>query len=111
MSSRLDVNSTTSLADGSKEGETPPDAHEGNKTLDDADRLRMLGYDAVLGRPLGLWGSTAMNLCHLFWGFEYIINIALYAYQAPLLFVSGQSLFTSRVSTYNRSLAIPSSLF
>lgn len=56
--------------------------------LDDASRLRMLGYDAVLGRPLGFWGSTAMNLCQLSCVYEYVSNSVIYGYQGGLLFVS-----------------------
>lgn len=56
--------------------------------LTDEDRLRMLGYDVSLGRPLGFWSSAGMNLCHLSFIYEFISQISLYSHEGPLLFVS-----------------------
>ncbi len=55
--------------------------------LSDDERLRMLGYDAVLGRPFGFWSSAAMNVCHNSFIFEFIAYTSLYAWNGPLLFV------------------------
>lgn len=56
--------------------------------LSDEERLRMLGYDVSLGRPLGFWGSAGMNVCHNSWIFDFIMYTAMYAKAGPLLFVS-----------------------
>jgi hypothetical protein len=58
--------------------------------LSDEERLRMLGYDVRLGRPLGFWGSAGMNVCHNSFIFEFIAYTALYAKPGPLLFVSSR---------------------
>lgn len=59
-----------------------------SKKLDDTAKLRLLGYDAVLGRPLGFWSSTAMSLCYMCPIDEIVVCTMTYAYAAPLVFVS-----------------------
>jgi hypothetical protein len=59
-----------------------------SQQLTDVERLRMLGYDATLGRPLGFWSSAAMNLCHMSFVYEFIALAGVLAYKGPLLFVS-----------------------
>lgn len=83
------VDSTTNLhaphnERGSCESQTPPL----NTTASDADRLRMLGYDAVLGRPFGFWGSAAMNICQLNFVNEFYLSSQNWGYRGPLLWVS-----------------------
>ncbi|CAK9785795.1 hypothetical protein CC85DRAFT_303523 [Cutaneotrichosporon oleaginosum] len=57
--------------------------------LSDNERLRMLGYDAVLGRPLSFWGSVGMSMCYNSVQFEFPSYSLLYSYRAPLLFIIG----------------------
>ena len=59
-----------------------------DKPLTDTDRLRMLGYDAQLGRPFGFWGLFGMNFCNESILYEFLLGTSLYSYQAPLIFVS-----------------------
>jgi hypothetical protein len=59
--------------------------------LSDDERLRMLGYDAVLGRALGFWSSSGMTFCYNPILFEFTAYMAIYAYRAPLVFVSSAS--------------------
>jgi hypothetical protein len=72
-------------------GKAESSQHDEGKVLNEAERLKMLGYDAALGRPLGLWSATAMNFCHLSFQFEYIMYISQYSYNGPLLFVSSKT--------------------
>ncbi|BEI94524.1 uncharacterized protein CcaverHIS019_0700960 [Cutaneotrichosporon cavernicola] len=58
-------------------------------TLTDDERLRMLGYDVSLGRPLGFWSSAGLNVCHSSAIFDFIGYQAMYAYDGPLLFIIG----------------------
>lgn len=67
------------------------DGREATGPLSDEERLQMLGYDAVLGRPLGFWSSSAMNVCHNSFVFEFIAYTSLYAWPGPLLFVRTKS--------------------
>jgi hypothetical protein len=55
---------------------------------DDAGRLRLMGYDQVLGRPLGFWGSTAMSICQLNFVNDWATHALAYGYNGPILFVS-----------------------
>lgn len=87
----MTLNSNSDRADSVKaEGERIDDveAREHTCLLSDEERLQMLGYDAVLGRPLGFWSSAAMNVCHNSFIFEFISYTSLYGYSAPLVFVS-----------------------
>jgi hypothetical protein len=59
-----------------------------SETLTDADRLRRLGYDMVLDRPYSFWGLFSMNIFHESILYEFMLATSLYAYNAPLLFVS-----------------------
>lgn len=56
--------------------------------LSDDERLRMLGYDAVLGRPLDFWASAGMSICYTPMLFDATVYMSIYAYRGPLLFVS-----------------------
>lgn len=103
---RPEVNSTTHLtmlereADHGSEWdrevehgkpEVEPDQQIEAAPMSEGERLQMLGYDAVLGRPLGFWSASAMNFCHLSFQWEWIVYIAMYSYNGPLIFVSGRS--------------------
>jgi hypothetical protein len=68
------------------EGEEESGSHH----LTDVERLRMLGYDAALSRPLGFWSSAAMTLCHMSFVYDFIALAGCYAYDGPLLFVSSR---------------------
>lgn len=65
-------------------------AREAIGPLSDDERLRMLGYDVQLGRPLGFWSSAGLNVSHNSFVTDFISWCALYAYPGPLLFVSAQ---------------------
>lgn len=54
----------------------------------DAERLRNLGYDAVLGRPLGFWGNMFLSLTCMNPMFDVVVSTTIWAYQGPELFVS-----------------------
>lgn len=69
----------------------------------DAERLRTLGYDAVLGRPLGFWGNMFLSLTCMNPMFDVVVSTTIWAYQGPELFVS-----TSRSGTDPSSTATPS---
>lgn len=87
----MTLNSDSDRSDSVKaEGERidEVDVRENACLLSDEERLQMLGYDAVLGRPLGFWSSSAMNVCHNSFIFEFISYTSLYGYSAPLVFVS-----------------------
>ncbi|GMK58997.1 hypothetical protein CspeluHIS016_0700120 [Cutaneotrichosporon spelunceum] len=57
--------------------------------LSDDERLRMLGYDSVLGRPFNFWGSAGISCCYNPVLFEFVAYSNMYAYRAPLLFLIG----------------------
>jgi hypothetical protein len=59
-----------------------------NVPTDDTAKLRSLGYDAVLGRPLGFWSALGLNVCHMGFIVEANSQVVLFAYSAPKLFVS-----------------------
>ncbi|KLT41810.1 hypothetical protein CC85DRAFT_328672 [Cutaneotrichosporon oleaginosum] len=60
-----------------------------NEHLSDEERLRMLGYDVTLGRPLGFWSSCGMNICHLSFIYESVKFVSLYAHEGPPVFIIG----------------------
>jgi hypothetical protein len=62
--------------------------HNEYKRLSDDERLKMLGYDATLGRPFGFWSSSGMNICHMSFIYEFVRYVSLYSHEGPLLFVS-----------------------
>ena len=77
------------VREGSKDGLNPIYAETvSSQTMTDAERLRMLGYDMVLDRPYSFWGLFCMNIFHESILYEFMLAISLYAYNAPLLFVS-----------------------
>lgn len=55
----------------------------------DVERLRKLGYDAVLGRPLGFWGNMFLSLTCMNPMFDIVVSTTVWAWDGPALFVSG----------------------
>lgn len=90
-----EINSSTNLTDHGKavDGGTMTEmvGEPASRTLDEKERLRMLGYDAVLGRPFDFWSGASLNLCHMSWIFEFVMYCAVYSFQGPLLFVSNKT--------------------
>lgn len=75
----------------SNSSHTPLDeekVHEETQCDRDADRLRKLGYDAVLGRPLGFWGNMFLSLTCMNPMFDIVVSASLWARDAPAIFVS-----------------------
>lgn len=58
--------------------------------IDDTAKLRMLGYDPMLGRTFGFWSSAGLNFCHMSFIFDFVMYATMYGYPAPLMFVSGR---------------------
>jgi len=88
MSERF--NSTTNLTNPQMDTVSVSEEATSQKNVvtDDTTKLRMLGYDAVLGRPLGFWSTSAMSFCHMCFLYEYMVGTGMYGYSGPLLFVS-----------------------
>jgi hypothetical protein len=89
MSERFD--STSHLAEESRVMSTLADSNSHAETVtavDDAAKLKMLGYDTVLGRPLGFWSSMGMSVAYLGVLYDWRLNSFIYGYHAPLAFVS-----------------------
>jgi hypothetical protein len=66
---------------------SPTEATTQSLKVDDNARLRMLGYDAVLGRSFGFWSTAGISLAYMCPVDEIVLLCTIYAYAAPLVFV------------------------
>lgn len=72
----------------------------------DADRLRKLGYDAVLGRPLGFWGNMFLSLTCMNPMFDVVVSASVWARDAPAVFVSADAVESADVQVYGYPVTI-----